>query len=56
MATPMAYGSSQARDLIQATAVTYATPAAKPDPLTHCYWAGDQTAPMKQPEPLKSDP
>ena len=32
MATPMAYGSSQARDQIQATAVTYATAEETPDP------------------------
>ena len=36
MATPMAYESSQVRDWIWATAVTYATAAAMPDPLTYC--------------------
>ena len=30
----MTYGSSQPRDLIQASTVTYATDAAMPDPLT----------------------
>ena len=35
MATLMAYESSQARARIQATAVTYTTAAAMPDPLTH---------------------
>ena len=32
LATPMAYGRSQARDQIQAAAATYATAAAMPDP------------------------
>ena len=32
LATPMVYGSSQARDRIQATALTYTTAAATPDP------------------------
>ena len=46
MAAPEAYGSFQARDWIQAPAVTYATGAATLDPLTHCNWLGgarDQT-------------
>ena len=34
MATPTVYGSSSARDWIQATTVTYATAGAMPDPLT----------------------
>ena len=36
MATPMAYGSSHARDQIQATAVSYSTATAMLDPLAHC--------------------
>ena len=36
MAVLMAYGSSQARDRIQAAAETYTTAAAMPDPLTYC--------------------
>ena len=36
MAAPETCGSSQARDLIQAAALTYAAGAARPDPLTHC--------------------
>ena len=35
-ATAMAYGSSQARDWIWASAAIYATSKAMPDPLTHC--------------------
>ena len=35
MAAPTAYGSSEARDWIWATATTYATAAAMQDPLTH---------------------
>ena len=35
-AIPMAYGSSQARDWIWATAMTYTAAAANSDPLTHC--------------------
>ena len=36
MATPVTSGSSQARDWIQAAAVTSVASAAMPDPLTHC--------------------
>ena len=36
MAALLAYGSSQARDGIQAAAVTYTTAAAMSDTLTHC--------------------
>ena len=43
MAAPSAYGSSQARDLIWAGAVTCATEAATPDALTHCAGAADGT-------------
>ena len=35
MPATMAYGSSWARDRIQATAVTYATASATSDPLNH---------------------
>ena len=38
MVTPMAYGSSWARDWIWAAAVTYTAAVATMDPLTH--WAG----------------
>ena len=44
MAAPAAYGSPQARDWIQATAVTYATAAATPDPSTHCTRLGVASA------------
>ena len=36
MIAPAAYGSSQARDQIQATDATYAIAVAMPDNLTHC--------------------
>ena len=36
MAVSTAYGSSQAKDRIQATAQTYAAAESMPDPLTHC--------------------
>ena len=39
-ALPTAYGSSRARDWIQATASTYARTVATPDPLTPCCQAG----------------
>ena len=45
MATPMAYGSSPARDQIQASALTDGTAAATPDPLTHCAGLGIKPAP-----------
>ena len=40
MATLAAYGSSHARDWIQAATVTYAPAVATPDPLTHCAGQG----------------
>ena len=40
-----AYGSSQARDRIQATGATHATTAATPDPLTHCTRPGIEALP-----------
>ena len=42
MAKPVAHVSSQARDRIWATAVTYAAAVAKPDPLTHCTGPGSE--------------
>ena len=36
MATPAAYGNTQARDWIWAAAATYAEAAAMPDSFTHC--------------------
>ena len=47
MATPMARGSSQARNGIQAAA------AAMPDPLTHDTRPGVELAPLQQPELLQ---
>ena len=44
----------EAMDWIQASAVTHATAAATPDPLTHCAGPGVQTTPPQRPEPLKS--
>ena len=44
MATPLAYGSSRARDWIRATtAVTIL------DPLTHCTWQGIKPVPLRWP-------
>ena len=55
MATPSAYGSSWAGDLIQATAATYIRAAtATLDPLTHCLGPGDEAAVLEGPEPLQS--
>ena len=47
MAGPIEYGSSWARDWIQATAV------ATPDPLTHAAGPGIKPTPLQQPEPLE---
>ena len=47
MAAPEAYGSSQTRDCIHATAGTYATAVAMPDPLTHCAWPGIEPVPLQ---------
>ena len=49
MATPVAYGSSQARDWIWATA------AATLEPLTYSTRLGTEPEPPEQPEPLQSD-
>ena len=43
MAVPMAYGTSQARDWIRATAATYAAAVAMLDPFNALQRAGDQT-------------
>ena len=40
IAAPLAYGSSQAGDQIQAAVVTYAIAVATLDPLTHCTGLG----------------
>ena len=45
MAAPSAYGSSQDRDWIRATAMTYATGTAMLDLLTHCTGLGIEPAP-----------
>ena len=50
MAASTAHGSSQARDLIQAAALTNATGAAMLDPLTHCTGQGLEPTPPQQPE------
>ena len=49
MATPTAYGSSQARSWIWATVVPYTTAAAMPDPLTHYTWLGIKFVPQQWP-------
>ena len=46
MAAPMACGSSQARDQIQATAAIYTTARATLDPLTHCAGLGIEPMPL----------
>ena len=43
MSAPMAYGGSQGREWIWATAATYAIATAMPDPLTHYGAAMDWT-------------
>ena len=55
MATPMTYGSSQAREFIKATAATYSTAAATPDPLTHYSRSGIKPTPLHRSEPPQSD-
>jgi len=45
MATVAAFGSSWARDWIQATVATYTTAMATPDPLIHCTGLGIEPAP-----------
>ena len=60
-AAPAAYGSSQARDWLRATAATYATYAtyaaavAMPDPLTQCTGQGIRPTPPYRPKMLQSD-
>ena len=48
MVTPMAYGGSRAREWIGAIALTYATAAAIPDPLTHCVRLGIEPMPPQR--------
>ena len=51
----MAYGSSQDRDWIFASAATYTAAAAVPDPLTHCTGMGIKPLPPQWPEQLQLD-
>ena len=46
MAAPTAYGGSQARDRIRATAAAYTTAAAMPDPLAHRAGLGIEPMPL----------
>ena len=55
MAVPMAYGSSQTRGWIWASAMTYAATAAMLDPLTYCAQLGIELEPPWGPEPWQSD-
>ena len=48
MATPLACGSSQARDWIWAAAVSYTAAVAMPDTLTHCAKLGTAHTPLQQ--------
>ena len=56
MATPVAYGNSQARYPILATAVPYEAGAATPGPLTFFTGPGIKPTLLQQPKPLRSDP
>ena len=47
MAAPIAYGSSQAKEYIRATAAIYAGAAATPDPLTYCTRLGIEPVPLQ---------
>ena len=55
MATPLAYGSCQARDLILAIALIYIAAMATPDPLTYYTGLGMEPLPPKQSGPLQLD-
>ena len=55
MATPTAYGSSQATYWVRAAAAAYAAAAAVPDPLPHCARLGNKPVPPQQPKPLQLD-
>ena len=55
MSPPESYGSYQARDWIQAEAISYPGVVATPDPLTLCAKPGIQAAPPQQAEMLHSD-
>ena len=55
MTAPTAYVGFWANDWTQGTALTYATPAAMPDHLTHCPRLGIAPASMQWPKPLQLD-
>lgn len=55
MAALTVHENSQAKDGIQATAVTYAVAMATPEPLIHCAWLGIEPAPRQGPKPLQLD-
>ena len=56
MAASTGYGSSWAKDWVQAADVTYtAAIAIMPDPLTHCASRVIKPVPPQQPEPLQLD-
>ena len=55
MGTPAAYGSSRAKDWIQAIAVTYTAAVSMPDPLIHSTGLGIEPAPPQQREPPQLD-
>ena len=55
MAALMVYGSSQARDWIQASAATYVRYEAMPDPLTQYAGMGIESTPPQRPELLQSE-
>ena len=55
MAIPTAYGSSQARKWIQATAEIFTEAVEMLDPLTHCARLGIKPVPSWWPKPLQSD-
>ena len=55
MATPTAYRSPWARDLVHAAAAIYAAAAVKPDSLTHCARPGIKPMALQRSKPLKLD-
>ena len=55
LAAPEGYGSSQAKDWIQATAWTYAAAVTTPNPLIHCTRPRIKLASLQGPESLQSD-
>ena len=56
MTTPAAYGSAWAGDWTWASAVTYTTAAATPNPSTHCMGMGIKPKPLQGPEPVQLIP